>query len=387
MQSSIQKLQSVMSTRIHRAALECRTIAYYVPMTLRYAAAFFLVVLLLLILGVIFGFLSFDASAPLDKQLTAAGALAVRWECDEDYCYWGGDTDEGPYYYIEEEEDESYYPGVDSGQELVEEEWWYGNEPPPYMGDEVDELYYSEGGQGSTVGDTLGLWGEWEAPRFESGGWYDEWVEDEYWFDEPQRTQNSQSPWYVNAFPGIGQVVQQIIPGQHKPAPRPIVAPRPQYPQPSCWISASPMSVEYGGSSTLSWSSFNATRASLTDFGNVSLSSSRLLHNIRSDRTYQITVSGAGGSGSCYTRITVRAQSATPSCVISAYPSSIHVGQSTNLAWGTANASSAYLSGVGSVGLQGGMYVTPNKTTTYTLTAVGAQGVTGSCAAQVGVLP
>lgn len=339
-------------------------------MTMRYAAAFFLIVLLLLILGVIFGFLSFDASGPLDKQLTAAGALAVRWECDDDdYCYWASDGDEGDTELrILDEIDAMYDREL---YHIDKEELYSGEAPYWWLHDDTEDAVVEE-------------WIEWEEPRFGSGGWYDEWVEDEYWFDEPRTVQN---PWYVNAFPGIGQMVQQIIPGQNMPAPRPAPPPRPAYPQPSCWISASPMSVEYGGSSTLSWSSFNATRASLTDFGNVSLSSSRLLQNIRSDRTYQITVSGAGGSGSCYTRITVRPQSATPSCIISAYPSSIHVGQSTNLAWGTANASSAYLSQIGNVALQGGMYVAPNKTTTYTLTAVGTQGVTGSCAAEVGVLP
>lgn len=358
-------------------------------MALRYVGAFFLIVLLLLILGVITGYLSLDVKAPLDRQLTASSALALQWVCDDDYgeCYWVGDTNEGPYYV---EEEEIYYPGGGGSPYVttVEEEIWYGSERPPLTDDgENEDIYIVDEWTMPAERGEVEEWIEWEEPSFGKGGWYDEWtVEDEYWFDEPRAAQNSQTPWYVSAFPGIGKMVQQIVPGLNQPAPRP-APPRPVYPQPSCWISALGSEVEYGGSSTLSWSSFNATRASITDVGTVPLSGSRLLQNIRSDRTYQLTVSGAGGTGSCYTRITVRPQSAAPACVIAAYPNSIHVGQSANLAWGSDRATSAYLSGVGTVPPQGGRYVSPTKTTTYTLTVTGPQGSSTSCSAQIGVLP
>ncbi|MBI4093434.1 hypothetical protein HY417_00565 [Candidatus Kaiserbacteria bacterium] len=359
-------------------------------MVMRYATVFFLVALLLGILGLVFGYLSLDVTAPLDRQLTATGALAYNWQCYDGECVWV-DDEEGELQVLDaiDREYDRELEMIDRVDEMYDRELYYpeevygedprGNEEPFWWLDPEREGAY-----------VVEEWEEWEEPLAKGGGWYDEWIEDEYWFDEPRAAQNSQNPWYVSAFPGIGQMVQQIIPGQSVSVRAPMLPPRPPrpaQPQPSCWITAQPMSVGYGGSSTLSWSSFNATRASLTDFGTMPLSGSRVINNIRNDRMYQLSVTGAGGSGSCYTRITVRPQSVTPSCVISAYPSAIHVGQSSSLAWGSENASAAYLSGVGSVSPQGGTYVTPNKTTTYVLNVFGSQGASGSCMAEVGVLP
>src|SRR3989344_6185531 len=102
------------------------------------------------------------------------------------------------------------------------------------MGDDVDELYYDEGLQGSVGLNSMDGWEEWEEPPASGsgGGWYDEWIEDEYWFDEPRAAQNSQNPWYVSAFPGIGQMVQQIIPGQTVSVRAPMQAAPPPRPQP-----------------------------------------------------------------------------------------------------------------------------------------------------------
>src|SRR3989338_7702205 len=80
----------------------------------------------------------------------------------------------------------------------------------------------------------------------------DEW--DEYEVVQNQRAaQQANQPWYVKAFPGIGSMLQQILPGQQAPAPRPPppVQQRPTYPQPSCWVSAQPSLVASGGSSVI----------------------------------------------------------------------------------------------------------------------------------------
>lgn len=340
--------------------------SYYEGM-LRYTLAFFLGVLLLIIIGLVFGYLVLDTAAPEDRQLVAAGALAY-W----DDCEYYGDCGE---LYVYPEDPWFVFPEDQEMPPPSPEEWYLEEEPPIYIVDEPD------------------FYGELEGPlvydgRWDGGGWVeDEWIE-EVWIEEPVYT--VRDPWYVSSFPGIGSMLQQIIPGQARPAPprpAPQPPPRPVYPQPSCWISAQPTSVEFGKSSTLQWSSFNASRASLTDFGNVPLSGSRVVQNIRSDRTYQLSVSGQGGSGSCYTRISVRPASGNPSCVISAYPSTISVGQSSSLAWGSQNASTAHLSGVGTVSVQGGTYVSPQQTSAYTLTVFGSQGASDTCTAQIGVLP
>ncbi|MBI2612835.1 hypothetical protein HYW59_03460 [Candidatus Kaiserbacteria bacterium] len=331
----------------------------YYRVMVRYVVSFFLVALLLMLVGLTLGYLSLDTSATEERQLTASGSGALAyWEDCEYYgdCVYEYDGD--PWYVFPEDQDMPPPPP---------DEWYWEEQEPIYIVDEP-ELFYAD---------------EWGDPRV-----YDYWWTEEYWIEEPVYI--TERPWYVSSFPGFGSMFQQIIPGQTHPTPVRAPAPppsRPVYPQPSCWISAQPTSVEYGKSSTLQWSSFNASRASLTDFGNVPLSGSRVAQNITNDRVYQLSVSGQGGSGSCYTRITVRAPSGGPSCVISAYPSTISSGQSSSLAWGSESASSAYLSGVGTVAVQGGTYVAPQQTTTYTLTVFGSQGSSNTCTAQIGVLP
>ena len=192
----------------------------------------------------------------------------------------------------------------------------------------------------------------------------------------------------MKSFPGFGSMIQQIIPGQVNNAVRAPSYPPPQTrPQPSCWISASPTSVAFGKSSKLQWSSFNASHATITDFGTVPTSGTRTTGNLTSDRAYQLNVSGQGGSGSCYARVDVQGVSGLPTCAISANPNVVRVGQSANLAWGSQNSSSASLSGIGAVSTNGGTQVAPRQTTTYSLTVSGPQGGSVTCTTQIGVLP
>ena len=332
---------------------------------MRYVVTILLVILLVIVVGVMLGFIFLDFSAPENRQLSAAGILA--WydegggEGGWDSSWSSGGVSDTAYYYDEP----SYYAGFDgqnsSGGSGGVESWY--DEPDPYYYDTsyygnsyVDEYYYVD---------------DYYYNSGSGGGGY---------------IRQTQQPWYVQSFPGFGQMAQQIIPGLHPvaaPSPRPPVV---VYSQPSCWISAQPTSVQYGGSSALQWSSFNATRATLTDFGTVPTSGTRTVQNIRNDRMFVLTVSGQGGTGSCYTRISVR-QGATPSCVIAVNPSAISRGASASLGWWSENATSASLSGFGSVSLMGGRYVSPQQTTTYTLTVRNASGQSNMCAAELGVLP
>jgi hypothetical protein len=137
---------------------------------------------------------------------------------------------------------------------------------------------------------------------------YDPWYADDDWYYYGEQTYAYRNPWYVNAFPGFGAMLQRMLPGQHQST---IVVQSPQasqrvYPQPSCWISAEPRTVPYGGHSVLTWSSFNASSAALTGVGSVPVSGSRRVGGIVSPGTYTLLVSGQGGSGSCYAVVTPR---------------------------------------------------------------------------------
>ena len=314
---------------------------------MRYVVTTLLLILLAIVVGLMLGFVSLDFSAPEGRQLSAAGVLAYWDEDGGGDSSWGsgGVSESYPYY------EDPYDGGFDGQNSGGGSSSWYDNPyDDPYWWDDDDD---------------------WDDP-------YDDYYD---YYSYGGGGTSAQDPWYVRSFPGFGQVAQQIIPGLN-PVPAP--APRPPfYAQPSCWISSQPTSVSRGGSSVLQWSSFNATQASLTDFGTVPTAGTRTVQNITTDRTYTLSVRGQGGNGSCYTRIDVKEQQAMPSCVIAANPEVISRGQTASLGWWSSNASSATLSGYGQVSLSGGMYVSPQQSTTYTLTAHNSTGQSRSCAVQV----
>jgi hypothetical protein len=72
-------------------------------------------------------------------------------------------------------------------------------------------------------------------------------------------------------------------------------------------------------------------------------------------------------------------QAAAPAISFSASPDDIATGQSSTLVWDTTNATSVTIdNGIGSEPLSGSTTVTPNLTTTYTLTASGPGGTVSS---------
>jgi peptidoglycan-associated lipoprotein len=64
----------------------------------------------------------------------------------------------------------------------------------------------------------------------------------------------------------------------------------------------------------------------------------------------------------------------SPTAQISASPTAVTSGDQVVLTWNTTNASTATISGLGTVATSGSQTVTPTSTTTYTLTATGQGG-------------
>ena len=64
----------------------------------------------------------------------------------------------------------------------------------------------------------------------------------------------------------------------------------------------------------------------------------------------------------------------TPTATLAASPDVIQQGQTTTLTWQTQNASDITINGLGTVAASGSRSVTPNASTTYTLTAKGPGG-------------
>ncbi len=155
--------------------------------------------------------------------------------------------------------------------------------------------------------------------------------------------------------------------------------------QPSCTISASQNSIQYGQSITLYWSSTNASSAFINpNIGSVGTAGSMQVFP-QGNTTYTLTVTGTNGQTiTCQTPVTMtQIYTQVPYCTIYANPTFVIQGQSSVLTWTSQNASSAQLSTVGSVGVNGSMSVTPYNSTTYTLTVWNAQGQQATCTATV----
>jgi peptidoglycan-associated lipoprotein len=107
-----------------------------------------------------------------------------------------------------------------------------------------------------------------------------------------------------------------FVSGCHKktppPPPPPAPAPAPPPAQPTVTLSADPSSIKKGESSTLSWTSTNATELTVApEVGTVNAQGSTKVSP--SDSTdYTITASGPGGSATASARVTVTAPPPPP---------------------------------------------------------------------------
>jgi hypothetical protein len=164
-----------------------------------------------------------------------------------------------------------------------------------------------------------------------------------------------------------------------------VVVNQPEVKTPICdFINASPSSITRGQSSTLSWGTTNVSSASINNgIGNVAVDGSTTV-SPTDTTTYTLTAVGANNQTvTCSKTITVVPVVVdAPVCdFLNASPTTITRGQSATLSWGTTNASSAFINnGVGTVAVDGSTTVSPLETTTYTLTATGAENKTVSCA-------
>jgi hypothetical protein len=148
-------------------------------------------------------------------------------------------------------------------------------------------------------------------------------------------------------------------------------------------FTATPATINQGQSSTLAWTSANGTSATITDLLagtviNVGLNSS-LVVTPATTRTYRLNISGSCGTATQDVMVTVNA-----SVVINSFAASVSPicdGQSSTLSWSATGGTAATISASGLPGSpvsvnpnSGSLVVTPNTTTTYTLTVTGAGG-------------
>ena len=158
-------------------------------------------------------------------------------------------------------------------------------------------------------------------------------------------------------------------------------------PLPSCTLTADPTSIQNGNSSDLSWIASNATLATIDQtIGSVDPVSGTETVSPTTTTIYTMTVTGAGGTSTCAATVTVSDIPLLPSCTLTADPTSIQTGNSSDLSWIASNATLATIDQtIGSVDpVSGTETVSPATTTIYTMTVTGAGG-TSTCAATVTV--
>jgi hypothetical protein len=139
---------------------------------------------------------------------------------------------------------------------------------------------------------------------------------------------------------------------------------------------ASPLSIQAGSQSILSWTTSGATAASISGVGAVSLNGSTTVSPAQTT-TYILTASTADGH-SVTAAITVSVTTGSIPQIVSfvANPTSVSAGSASQLCWQVTGATSVTINpGVGS-GLSANSCasVSPSQTTTYTLTASNSAG-------------
>ena len=156
-------------------------------------------------------------------------------------------------------------------------------------------------------------------------------------------------------------------------------------PPPTISISAAPTTITVGQSSTLTWSSTNATSCTASGAWSGAQTTSGSVGETPTatgTSTYTLTCNGTGGSANASATLTVSA--AAPTVTLSINPTAITLGQSATLTWSSTNATSCTASGAwsGTQPTSGTLTVTPTAagTASYTLTCSGAAAATAMSA-------
>ncbi len=148
-------------------------------------------------------------------------------------------------------------------------------------------------------------------------------------------------------------------------------------------FTASKSAIQSGETVVLNWTTTNATSVNISPgVGSVATSGST---TVTPSATTTYTLSATGQSGSAVTSTTTVTVMPRVSPTMSISQPSIKSGQPASLTWNAPGAVSVYISGIGSVNTSGTTQVSPEQTTTYTLTASYLDGSSQSSSVMVNV--
>jgi hypothetical protein len=150
-------------------------------------------------------------------------------------------------------------------------------------------------------------------------------------------------------------------------------------PAPTVNLSANPTSVASGGSSTLTWSSTNATSCTASGgwSGTKQTSGNQTINGLMSTTSFTLRCTGGGGSTSRSVTVNVSAAPGAPTLTLTANPDTVSPNGSSQLTWSSTNVTSCTASGAwnGARGPSGNeMTGALSNTASYTLSCSGAGG-------------
>ena len=148
-------------------------------------------------------------------------------------------------------------------------------------------------------------------------------------------------------------------------------------------FTASKSTVDAGETTVLTWKTASARSVTLSpDIGAVGASGSTSVTPV-STTTYTLTAESKSGKTASSNLTVVVNPRIPPELSIS--PATMKRGQSASISWYAPGAISVSISGIGEVGVQGSMQLSPQQTTAYTLTAAYTDGSTQSAQVTVEV--
>ena len=187
--------------------------------------------------------------------------------------------------------------------------------------------------------------------------------------------------WFLSGFSWTTRTLSFNYTGGYYPPDIPGPTPQPIYPPVINSFSANMSSIDSGQTAILTWTTTNTSAVTISPgVGTVAASGSTTV-TPNATTTYTLTATGNSGSpASSSTTITVMPRIPP---AISVDQAKIQNGQSAILSWNAPGAVQVYIAGVGDSGVKGTAEVSPDKTTTYTLTATYIDGTAQSASVTV----
>jgi len=189
--------------------------------------------------------------------------------------------------------------------------------------------------------------------------------------------------WFLSGYSWSTRLLSFNYIRSYYPPDIPDLIPEPVYTPSINSFSANKSSIEAGDTAILTWTTTNTSSVTISPgVGTVAASGSTTVTPTATTTYTLVANSKSGNSVSSTATITVRPR-VSPTINIS--QPTIKNGQSTSLSWNAPGAIRVLITGVGNADISGTTQVSPDKTTTYTLTATYIDGTSQSTSLTVNV--